>query len=576
MLRKIVDFVEDRTGLISLGKAALHEHIPGGPRWAYVFGSGLALTFTIQAVTGILLAFYFSPSTTDAWGSVYAIQHQVTMGWLIRGLHHFGSSAMVVLCVLHMLQVFLFGAYKKPREVNWLTGLMLLGLIMGFSLTGYLLPWDQKGYWATKVATNIAGGLPLIGETIQTLFQGGSDYGNRTLTGFYALHVFVLPVLTVGLIGLHVYLFRRHGVTPPPGLSEAELKSKSGWFWPVQVLMDAVFVLAILALLIALSVWVGAPLDAPADPASEYDARPEWYFLFLFQLLKYFEGPMVLFGTVVLPGLATVFLVLLPFLDRAEDRRLAARKLWAVVFFAGVGAVVLLTVVAAREDGANPEFQEKLAEAARDAEEARRYAANEEWGIDARGAVVLFEGHKVFRQQRCDECHETLEIIEEDKGPSLRGYLSRVWLERFLRNPSHPKHFGVTKLKYDEDEGTGMDAADLEPGQFAPMVEFLASLSGEAYDPPIDRALAAKGATLFEDGDCSGCHTLDGTSGEGPALEGFGGKQWLADMMAQPTGELFYGELGDGMPAFDHLSPSEMNYLIAWLLHLKVETEAEK
>ncbi len=151
-----------------------------GARFAYVFGSALLFTFILQTITGIALATTYSPSVTDAWGSVYYIQHHMTMGALVRAVHHYGSSAMIILCVLHMSQVLFYGAHKKPREANWILGVLMLLIILGFGLTGYLLPWDQKGYWATKVATGIMGGVP-GGEGLQELLQGGSFYGNSTM-----------------------------------------------------------------------------------------------------------------------------------------------------------------------------------------------------------------------------------------------------------------------------------------------------------------------------------------------------------------------------------------------------------
>ena len=154
------DALDDRTGYRALLRAAGDEAVHGGASFAYVFGSALVFTFVIQVLTGISLATVYAPTVTDAWGSVYTIQHEMTLGWLVRGLHHFGSSAMIVLCVLHMTQVFLHGAYRKPREINWITGMVMLLIVLAFGLTGYLLPWDQKGYWATQVATRIMGGTP--------------------------------------------------------------------------------------------------------------------------------------------------------------------------------------------------------------------------------------------------------------------------------------------------------------------------------------------------------------------------------------------------------------------------------
>src|SRR4051812_45962809 len=204
----------------------LLEEIAGGARWRYVWGSTLLFVFSLQVVTGILLMTAYSPGDTSAWGSVHFIQYQMDFGWLIRGLHHFGSQTMMVLIALHMLQVVLAGAQLPPREFNWWLGMGLLGVTFGLSLTGYLLPWDQKGYWATRVATNIAGTLPTGGEFVQRLGVGGPDYGNHPLTRFFALHVGVLPLTLIVLLVFHIAMFRRHGVTAPANVEGQE------YFWP--------------------------------------------------------------------------------------------------------------------------------------------------------------------------------------------------------------------------------------------------------------------------------------------------------------------------------------------------------
>ena len=179
----------------------------------------------------------YSPSSSMAWASVFYISHEMWWGWFIRGVHHFAAQAMVVLLVLHLLQVLWAGAYRRPREFNWWFGMALLFLTLGFSLTGYLLPWDQKGYWATKVATNIMGGAPVVGPYLQKIVVGGPDYGNQTVTRFYGLHVGVLPTLLVLCLAAHIALFRRHGITPPPNAE----KRPTGQFWPEQLFMDTRF-----------------------------------------------------------------------------------------------------------------------------------------------------------------------------------------------------------------------------------------------------------------------------------------------------------------------------------------------
>ena len=195
MFRNLCEWLDHRIGYRKLVDAMLLEHIPGGAKWRYVWGSCLAFVFAIQLLTGVLLMLHYSPGDSTAWGSVYFIQYEMDFGWLIRGLHHFGSQTMVVLLALHMLQVVVAGAQLPPREFNWWIGLGLLGIILGLSLTGYLLPWDQKGFYATQVATNIAGSIPVVGEFLQRIIVGGPEYGNHTLTQFFTLHVGILPPL---------------------------------------------------------------------------------------------------------------------------------------------------------------------------------------------------------------------------------------------------------------------------------------------------------------------------------------------------------------------------------------------
>ncbi|MCK6551789.1 cytochrome b N-terminal domain-containing protein, partial [Myxococcota bacterium] len=258
MSNRFLDELDARIGHKALLHEALDEPVPGGASWAYVFGSAALILFFVQLGTGIVLATYYSASATDAWASIAYLEREITMGAFVRGLHHHAAGGMVVIVILHLVQVTLFGAYKKPREGNWLSGLALLGLVLAFALTGYLLPWDQTGYWATKVATSIAGTVPVVGPTIQAIAQGGNDYGNLTLTRFYAIHVIVLPLGTLALLGIHVALFRKHGITPSPSKSDAELASKAEKFWPKQVAYDAVFGLVVVGAVCWLAATEGA------------------------------------------------------------------------------------------------------------------------------------------------------------------------------------------------------------------------------------------------------------------------------------------------------------------------------
>jgi quinol-cytochrome oxidoreductase complex cytochrome b subunit len=343
-------FWAQRTGWRPLKQLLFLEPLPGGARWTAAFGSLLLFTLVLQIVTGVLLAMNYAPSAETAWQSVNYIQEEVFLGDLVRGMHHWGSSAMVILMLLHLIQVFVWGAYKKPRELTWMVGVLLLFLVLGLAFTGYLLPWDQKAYWATKVGLGIASTTPVIGDGLRTVLQGGPEMGNLTVTRFYSLHTFVLPGLLILLLVVHLYLFRLHGVTPGWWHSEAQLKAREEPFWPRQAWMDGV--LAVL-LLSGLGLWTyyhAAPLEAQADPSQPYEARPEWYFMFLFQALRYFEGPYEIVGTFVLPTLVFLLLFFWPFLDRSRHRDPRRRPVAMTLLSLGTVGLVGLTVVAIATD----------------------------------------------------------------------------------------------------------------------------------------------------------------------------------------------------------------------------------
>src|SRR5215472_15237143 len=225
-------FWQERTGWRTVKQLLFLEPLPGGSRWAAAFGSLLLFAFILQVVTGILLATSYAPSVDTAWASVNYIQNDAPGGAFIRALHHWGSSAMVILLLVHLIQVFVWGSYKKPRELTWMVGVLLLVCTLGLAFTGYLLPWDQKAYWATKVGLGIASTVPVIGDGLRTLLQGGPEMGNLTLTRFFTLHGFVLPGLVILLTVAHLYLFRLHGVTPSWWQSGEQLRAEEEPFWP--------------------------------------------------------------------------------------------------------------------------------------------------------------------------------------------------------------------------------------------------------------------------------------------------------------------------------------------------------
>ena len=356
--RGLLGWLDDRTGYRGLLRKALVESIPGGAKWRYVWGSTLLFAIAVQFVTGLVLWAGYSPNANGAWESVYYIENGMAGGWMLRGIHHYMAHATMVLLVLHLMQVVVAGAYKAPREVNFWFGLALLHIVMGLSLTGYLLPWDQQGYWATKVATSIASVTPVVGPALQKVLVGGAEYGHLTLTRFFALHAGVLPGALMVLIAGHVFLFRRHGITTDDGSDgaarERARKQRDGMFWPDQALRDAVACLAVMAAVLFLVIRAGgAPLGAPADPSEPFPAaRPEWYFMFLFQWLKYFPAGTEVIGAIVIPGIVVTLIALMPLAGRWRLGHRFNLGLTAAV----LGGIALLTWQAYTQDGADEEF----------------------------------------------------------------------------------------------------------------------------------------------------------------------------------------------------------------------------
>ncbi|MGE0129897.1 MAG: cytochrome b N-terminal domain-containing protein [Blastocatellales bacterium] len=356
-LKKLYDWLDERTGVKEITREALDEPIRGGARWAYVFGSLLLFLFAIQVVSGIFLSLYYVPSADHAHASVSYIQKAVPGGALLRGLHHYSASAMVILGVAHLAQTFLFGAYKNKRELLWVAGVIMLLIILAFSFTGYLLPWDQAAYFGTKVGASIAGEIPVVGSVQQRIMLGGTDLTTVTLSRFFTTHVFLLPLALAGLVGLHLYLFRR---ATPAGPYHNRDDKKIERFYPKQVFKDSVAILICFVALVAMAKYSPAELGPVADPTSDYLARPPWYFMPLFQLLKYFPGKLAIIPTMVLPGVLFGALLLLPFFDKREERNPVRRPLATALLLLIIGGSIGLIFLAKHQDRKNPEIAQKL------------------------------------------------------------------------------------------------------------------------------------------------------------------------------------------------------------------------
>lgn len=357
--KQVVDWIDLRLGVRGLLRANLQDYLlPRNVNTWYSLGTVLLTLFGLQVLTGILLLVYYVPETTKAFASVEQIMNTVPYGWLIRTLHMVGSNLIVVALLLHMLSVLFMASYKRPRELTWLSGFGLFNLGLILCLTGYLLPWSQLSYWATTVATDAAGAVPLVGAQLVEFLRGSPSVGPVTLGRFFALHVVGLPLVFAGLVGFHLFCVRRCGISTPPFGAEAKPavldtafrhEDHPGGmpFFPHYTIKEGAVVMFFLAALVAITIFAPTlflPPTAlePADPFSTpAHIKPEWYFLWAYQTLKIFPDKML--GLAVQGALMT-FLALLPFIDRSPERRPARRPLFVTAFVLGILLFVALSI----------------------------------------------------------------------------------------------------------------------------------------------------------------------------------------------------------------------------------------
>jgi quinol-cytochrome oxidoreductase complex cytochrome b subunit len=330
---------EERAHLSEVVKGLLDVDIPKNAQTFYL--GGLAMFFFIvQGATGILLSLYYRGSPEEAYASILRIMNEVRFGWLIRSIHAWSANLMIVSVVLHMLRVFVQAAYKRSREATWMVGALLLVLTLGFGFTGYLLPWDQRAFWATTVGTEIAGSVPLIGRQALEFLRGGAEVTGTTLTRFQGIHMLVLPLSLAGVLVVHLFLVHVHGLAVPPGTPPEKATLKMS-FWPNYILDEFIAWYIGLALLVILASLFPAGLEAKANPLlTPAHVKPEWYFLFLYQSLKLAPRALVILGTFV--GLSIVFLI--PFIDKSPSREPKQRLGWLIAVVVIMTAIAGLTV----------------------------------------------------------------------------------------------------------------------------------------------------------------------------------------------------------------------------------------
>lgn len=540
---RLLTFLDERTGLPSALRRTGASPSPAGSGLRIGVGSALFAILALVLTSGVGLALHYSPSTTHAWASIAYLERELPFGKLTRALHYQGTNALLVGMSLQLILTAAHGAYRRPREVSWWLSLAALGLVFASAMTGALLPWDEQGYWASRVETGIMASAPVVGPFIRELAQGGNDFGHLMLTRYYALHAIVVPTIIVTVVGLQLSLLRKHGAaareTMAPGDATFGTFAGSGGFFAA----FGAFVGAVA--LILLAVKFGAPIDGPADPSGGFPPRPAWYFRALFELRRHFEGPLEPIATMVLPGLASALLVALPFLDRADKPRRHAAIVGGLVV--GLGLAGVATWISFHRDASDQAYQAAKAASAKRGEKAFALAAQ---GVPPQGPLFMVRntpderGRKIY-VERCAGCHPTGEAMEKPKGPDLAGWAGEAWLTGAIAHPEAREYFGATKVK-------GMDPYDtLGKERLQLLARFVASLKHQdGRGPDALPADLQPGRKAFEDEGCDNCHSLkqDESSGA-PTLHGYASDRWIAGLLMEPGAEHYFGADND-MPSY--------------------------
>ena len=572
-LSKLNTWVNERFPLAKFLAWSLHEEIPGGASFSYTLGSAALFLFMIQVLTGLWQLFYYVPTVDHAYESLTYLRREVPFGWLIHGLHYWGATAFTVVVGLHVMRVFIWGAYKKPREMVWLAGVSLLFLTAIFMLTGPILPWDKSGYWAAKVGLNIAASTPLIGSLIQAFLQGSAQVGQVTLSRIFLIHVALLPIIMALMVMVHLIAFRQFGSTGP---WNEQKRKKTGYFWPDQIFKDVLVAFFILLLLIGLSAFSPASYTGISDPTDvTYAPKPEWNFLFIYQSLKPFKGQWERIGTLGIPMTILLILLSLPFIDRDEKRNPLQR-----IFVMSCGAIFVGFILWMTYTGftmnADGVIQGQSSFYQQSSSQLTLLPLDSK-DVEQRQSIA--QGRKLFYQD-CSECHTINGKQNGLQGPDLLMVLSKTpaptrdWIKRQLISPQ--QHFAFTPMP---------SFNYLGEKDITSLLDFLQALS--LKEPmvinPIPKKLSEDGhlesykagKELFRTIGCAGCHTVTGQSMDtlGPDLVQAlsvrrPDRQWLKDQMVSPN-EHFSNSI---MPSYGYLHKDQITALMDYLETLEVKS----
>jgi ubiquinol-cytochrome c reductase cytochrome b subunit len=571
MFGRLGRWLDDETGIGTALRGARDGAVAGPVGLGHGLSMALVYGVAILALSGLLLATVYVPSVTAAWASVFHISYVLPGGALLRAIHRAASDVLLVLSGLVLLRTAVMGQYAKGRTIAYWALLGFVGLTAATSITGYLLPWDQKGFWARKVELGITEMTPLVGPMVTRLAQGGSELGQVALGRVFALHVFVLPPLLLGLGLLHVRVSRR----------ARSGESGEPW-WPRQAAVDGAVgaALALVVLLVAMT--VPSALDAPADVASDYPARPEWFLMPMFALRKVFSGPMEFYGTALGPAALAGLFAALPLVDRAGAHR--SRRFVVVGAATVLGGVFgLLGQRALAHDAGDGRYQSARRQATEAAHRAIEIAKD---GVPADGPLAMLRrdpmtrGRAVFAS-KCASCHVLADLGDRTKAtaPVLDEWGTRSWALSVMTDPDALARFGRTAYRGMMPSMT-RPPADAKPDDppFKPMpaadMEKVASLlAGEPGGRAMSVADRAAAEAILKDR-CNTCHLYKGEGDDtgqdyAPELFGWGSRDWLRAQVRNPATKATYREkaadpdMKGHMPRFDgDLSPHDLEMVV--------------
>jgi len=467
MLKFVWDWFSSKWPVYPLKHMLLDEEIPGGASFAYTTGAAILTMLTLQLASGVIQLFYYVPAVDHAYDSVGYLRTEVPFGWLVHNMHFWGANLMVVLVALHMVRVYIWGGYKT--QLTWLIGVGLLIMTMAMTFTGAPLIWDQKGYWSGEVGSSITGTAPVFGGIMKTILRGGETMGQPALSRFFVIHIaLIIPALLL-LIGAHVASFRKSGIVGP---WKEERMSVRGQFWPDQVFKDMIVASTMIFVVIVLCVFAPPAFTGPADPLNTtYLPKPEWNFLFLYQSLKYFKGPLEPVGTAGVPTVLIALLVFLPFIDRNPERNPAQRPVAMASLALYAGLIVTLTLIGYFSPGYT-EMPAAAAPSTASSKTSSSQPTGDRRGFaDLKATASALPGANYFKQDGCSGCHSVFgeggRIGPELSGQTLTGR-DRKWLTEQLINPK--AHFPNTVMP---------SFSNLPEQHISAIVDYLAALAGD-------------------------------------------------------------------------------------------------